>query len=51
MDAQVTAEHVSTRYGTNQLKLRIVQNYTRREALRPYPHVTMVEGGLESGAA
>ena len=45
-----TGDHVSTKYGSSQLKLQLKLTHTSREALRPYPHITYISGGVESGA-
>jgi hypothetical protein len=41
--------HLSTKYGSYQLKLKVKLTHTQRESLRPYPLITYVEGGLEAG--
>jgi hypothetical protein len=45
-----TNDHVSTKYFKNQLKLKVQLVHTSIEALRPYPRITYVSGGVEEGA-
>ena len=45
----IAGNHLSTKYGSHQLKLKVKLIHTQREASRPYPLITYVEGGLEQG--
>lgn len=45
LTAGYSATHLSTKHDSYQLKMQLTLVHTARESLRPYPHITYIDGG------